>query len=144
MECLDQVHRLSLSCPRNLESGLVGMVQPNSDWRSDFLDLAKSQGIQDTKNTKYWTSRAVLGERVWLRRNQLPVPQHHRKAIVVLNTVTASGIPFFIWGLYSLQLWPTVLGVLLVYVGKMWFLDRMVWIYQDMEDSSTEYKGWLY
>jgi hypothetical protein len=26
------------------------MVQANPDWRSDFLDLADSQGIQDTKN----------------------------------------------------------------------------------------------
>ncbi len=24
------------------------------------------------------------------------------------------------------------------YLGKMWFIDRMVWIYQDMEKASPE------
>ena len=96
------------------------------------------------KTTKYWSSKAVLGERVWLKRNESPVPKHHRKAIAVLNIVTASGVPFLIWGLFTLQIWPTVLGVVLVYAGKMWFLDRMVWLYEDMKDSNPEYNSWLY
>ena len=95
------------------------------------------------KTTKQWSSKAVFGERVRINRKELPIPQHHLKAIVVLRCITASGIPFFIWGLYELQIWPTILGVVLVCVGKMWFLDRMVWIYEDMKHL-PEYKKWLY
>ncbi len=30
------------------------------------------------------------------------------------------------------------------YLGKMWFIDRMVWIYQDMEKASPEYnESWI-
>ncbi len=86
----------------------------------------------------------MLGERVWLKRKELSVPQHHLEAILVLNLLTASGVPFLIWGLYTLQIWPTILGVSLVYLGKMWFLDRMVWLYEDMKNASPEYKSWLY
>ncbi len=96
------------------------------------------------KTTKAWSSKAVFGERIWIKRKELPISKHHLKAIVVLNCITISGIPFFIWGLYELQIWPTVLGVVLVYVGKMWFLDRMVWIYEDMKKKSEEYASWDY
>lgn len=96
------------------------------------------------RTTDHWGSKAVLGERVWLRRKELPVPQHHLRAILILNLITTSGAPFFIWGLYSLQMWPTVLGMLLIYLGKMWFLDRMVWLFEDMKDADPEYRGWLY
>ena len=61
-----------------------------------------------------------------------------------MKSITACGIQFYVWGLYNLQLWPTILGVVLVYPGKMWFLDRMVWLYEDMKDSNPEYKSWLY
>jgi hypothetical protein len=49
-----------------------------------------------------------------------------------------------IWGLVDLSIWPTLLGVVLVYLGKLWFIDRMVWIYQDMKDENLEYQSWLY
>jgi hypothetical protein len=37
-------------------------------------------------------------------------------------------MPILIWGIYTLALWPTLLGLLVTYTGKLWFLDRMVWL----------------
>jgi hypothetical protein len=96
------------------------------------------------KTTKYWSSKAVLGERVWINRKEIPIPHHHITAIIILNCITVSGLPFFIWGLYTLHIWSTLLGIVLVYVGKMWFLDRMVWLYEDMKEKNPEYKNWEY
>ncbi len=33
--------------------------------------------------------------------------------------------------------WGLGVGTVLVYAGKVWFLDRMVWLYEDMKDSTT-------
>jgi hypothetical protein len=34
------------------------------------------------------------------------------------------------------------LGGLLMYVGKLWYFDRMVWLYRDMKDKVPEYAKW--
>lgn len=96
------------------------------------------------RTTKHWASKAVLGERVWLKNSELSIPTHHIHAVRVLNALTTSGIPFIAWGLYHYELWPTVFGTVLVIVGKLWFLDRMVWIYEDMKEFSKEYQSWEY
>ena len=57
-----------------------------------------------------WASRGVLGERVWLNRDDVPVPQRHRIVPHVLNCVTAIGTVFVVWGLVALTVWPTLLG----------------------------------
>ncbi|GAB4171198.1 MAG: hypothetical protein Fur0032_10390 [Terrimicrobiaceae bacterium] len=31
----------------------------------------------------------------------------------------------------TLAPWPTALGLILTYTGKLWFLDRMVWLYRE-------------
>jgi len=94
--------------------------------------------------TKHWASKAVFGERVWLKTKELPIPQHHKRAIIVLNTITGLGLPFLIYGLYQFHLWTVLLGLTFVILGKMWFLDRMVWIYEDMKNQSKEYAAWEY
>jgi hypothetical protein len=96
------------------------------------------------KSTKHWSSKAVLGERVWLKNKENPLAPHHLKAILILNIVTGSGLPFLIWGLYSFNLFAVLLGLVLVVLGKMWFLDRMVWIYEDMKNRYEEYLSWEY
>ncbi len=53
------------------------------------------------------------------------------------------GIPLLIHGLYLLEIWPTLLGAVLIYLGKMWFIDRMVWLFEDMKDQHPPYAAWL-
>jgi hypothetical protein len=90
-----------------------------------------------------WASRGVLGERVWLNRDTAPVPERHRIVPHVLNAVTAVGTAFTVWGLATLAVWPTLLGSVLIYCGKLWFLDRMVWLYEDMAGQNEQYRAWL-
>jgi hypothetical protein len=90
-----------------------------------------------------WASRGVLGERVWLNRDVVPVPQRHRIVPHVLNGVTAIGTAFVVWGLVALTVWPTLLGSVLIYCGKLWFLDRMVWLYEDVIAQNEQYRSWL-
>ncbi|MBW4619352.1 MAG: hypothetical protein KME17_08335 [Cyanosarcina radialis HA8281-LM2] len=95
-------------------------------------------------STNNWASKAVLGERVWLNRNVIPVPQHHQRVPSILSAVSASGVIFLVWGLVALNVWSTLLGTVIIYLGKLWFIDRMVWLYQDMKDANPEYQSWLY
>lgn len=95
-------------------------------------------------STNNWASKAVLGERVWLNRKQVAIPKHHGLAPVLLSGISGLGFLCLVWGLYYLDLWPTFFGGALVYAGKVWFLDRMVWLYEDMKDATEEYSRWLY
>jgi hypothetical protein len=90
-----------------------------------------------------WASRGVLGERVWLNRDVVPVPGHHRVVPHVLNGVSALGTACVVWGLVALEPWPTLFGSALIYWGKLWFLDRMVWLYQDVSAQNERYRSWL-
>jgi len=96
------------------------------------------------KHTNRWGNKATFGERVWLNREKIAIPQHHARAATVLGAITAVGVPFFGYGLYALDAWPVLFGMCVIYLGKMWFLDRMVWLFEDMKDADPEYRSWLY
>jgi hypothetical protein len=42
-----------------------------------------------------------------------------------------------IWGVFSLDISQVLLGSVMIYLGKLWFLDRMVWLYEDMKDEEN-------
>ena len=86
----------------------------------------------------------VMGERVWLNRNEIPIPEHHRRIPHLINVGSVIGMVFLIWGLITLDVWMTLLATVIVQLGKLWFIDRMVWLYQEMKDTKSEYKSWLY
>jgi hypothetical protein len=100
--------------------------------------------FQKPKSTDNWASKAVLGERVWLNRKKVPVPKYHRTLPNILSIIASIGMVLCIYGVVKLQVWPTVFGIALAYLGKSWFLDRMVWLYEDMKETQPEYKKWLY
>lgn len=84
-----------------------------------------------------WASKAVLGERIWINRDEEPVPHRHHLVPHVLNTISGIGMILVVWGVVRLAVWPTLLGAVIIYAGKLWFLDPMVWLYHDVKTESA-------
>ena len=84
------------------------------------------------RSLDHWASRSVLGERCWGARAQTPIPRRHRVAPLVLGVVSALGVPFVVWGLVFLDVWVTAFGLAVQTGAKMWFLDRMALLHDDM------------
>lgn len=96
-------------------------------------------------STRNWASKSVLGERVYLNRDKVAIPKIHQSVIYkILNTISSAGMLLAIWATVIYSVWGAILGVALAYLGKSWYLDRMVWLYEDMKDSHDAYKSWEY
>lgn len=85
-----------------------------------------------------WASQGVLGERVWLDRDHCPVPAHHRRVPHLLSALAAAGALVALVGVATLCLTATVLGAVVAILAKLWFVDRMVWLYRDMTPPAEE------
>lgn len=86
-------------------------------------------------NTDNWASRAVAGERLWIIRDRTPLPERHRIVPHLLSAFAGIG---FLAGLAGAVLYDPALavcGTLVTLLAKFWFLDRMVWLHQDMKDE---------
>ncbi|WP_323769755.1 DUF6653 family protein [Antarctobacter sp.] len=79
-----------------------------------------------------WMSRGVLGERVWLARKKTPIPAHHARAAMILNILAGIGFVPLALGLWRYDPGLVLAGLALTMGGKLWFLDRMVWLHTDM------------
>jgi hypothetical protein len=62
----------------------------------------------------------------------MPVPAQHRRLPQVLAALSGLGGMCLAYGVVTLEPWPSLLGLVVAYLGKLWFLDRMVWLHQDM------------
>ena len=74
----------------------------------------------------------MLGEQRWLDRDRMPVPAHHRRLPHLLAAIAGMGGIGLLYGVVMLEAWPTLLGLVVAYLGKLWFIDRMVWLHPDM------------
>jgi len=83
------------------------------------------------KHYESWGSKAVLGERAYLNNKNVPIPEHHKLPIRILNLLQTAGGLILAYGLWDLHFYLTILGTVSIYLSKMWFLDRMVWLYED-------------
>lgn len=95
------------------------------------------------RSTRGWASRATFGERVWLNRRDVPVPDHHILVAHLLSAAAGAGFAVALVGAAIGWLLPTVAGGAVAWFAKMWFCDRMVWLYDDMKDADPRYAAWL-
>jgi hypothetical protein len=88
---------------------------------------------------KSWWQKGVLGEYFWINKDNIPVLSHHIKFIKILMFLQGIGSFVLVVGLYKLNICLTFIGTIIIYFAKLWFLDRMVWIYYEMKNLK-EYK----
>ncbi|MFA5259116.1 MAG: DUF6653 family protein [Candidatus Pacearchaeota archaeon] len=90
------------------------------------------------KSFNNWGSKSVLGEKFWSERKTTPVPSYHKSIIMILTILQTIGGIILIIGLWKLDIYLTINGTIIVYFSKMWFLDRMVWIFEDMNKKNIK------
>lgn len=95
-------------------------------------------------STDNWASKAVLGERIWVGLARGQVPARHVVVPRIASVIAAAASLLMVWGLVRRDATLTLLSMALVMLAKTWFVDRMVWLFEDMKDSNPEYRSWLY
>jgi hypothetical protein len=93
-------------------------------------------------STRSWASRAVLGERLWLDRDR-PIDREHRTAATFTSTVASLGFAAAVYGAVVNDWGWTVAGAAVCYLGKLWFIDRMVWVFEDERRRDPAVAAWL-
>lgn len=83
-------------------------------------------------STNNWASYGTFGERLFLNRRSVPIPDHHSAWGIGLSIVSGFGAVVWIWGLWIIDPGLILAGLTLMVGGKTWFFDRMVWLYHDM------------
>ena len=96
------------------------------------------------KSTRNWASRAVLGERIWVDRNTVDLPEQFRSraASLIANAYSTIGMGILAFGLIDLNLLATVTGILITHGGKLWYMDRASLLFAEMKGRSETYAAW--
>ena len=76
-----------------------------------------------------------MGERLYLNRKNAPIPKHHNPILKVITGLATLGVGVLIYGLFTLNLWAAICGLLLSMIAKLWFVDRMVWLYMEVNKT---------
>ena len=95
------------------------------------------------KNPDTWASKATFGERVWLNAKAGPIPQSHARWALGLSAASALAMLPMAYGLYVFDPFAAFLGAALASVLKLWFVDRMARLFDDMKDKHPPYRLWL-
>jgi hypothetical protein len=99
--------------------------------------------FKEPRSTKYWVSKSVFGERIWTEGDRSSFPAEFRSSVPTVSTVIQLiGIALLTYGLVVLDPVATVAGIVIAQVAKLWFLDRMVLLYDAMKRTNPEYAAW--
>lgn len=71
-----------------------------------------------------WAAKGIYGERLWLEHRS-QVPRIERQILGLLIGIGLVGFGCIGWGLLELEIWPTILGTVLVVMAQLWRIDRM-------------------
>ena len=94
------------------------------------------------KTADSWAARGVLGERAFLNRKIVPIPDEPRRAAHMTTILSGLFMLIGIAGLVFGQFWVAFTGWHASVTCKAWFVDRMAWLWDEMKDQHPTYAAW--
>lgn len=95
------------------------------------------------KSTNTWHAKATFGERVWLNRNNILIPDKLENSATILSWIAGVGFLAAVAGAYLNNIWLVGLGMVITYAGKLLFLNVMVKLFEEMKDTDPKYASWV-
>jgi hypothetical protein len=87
--------------------------------------------FHEPRSTKNWASRGVLGERVWTEGDRATFPSEFLSKVTgVATTFQIVGLAVVVYGLVTRGPLAAVLGVLITQLAKLWYIDRMMLLFE--------------
>jgi Family of unknown function (DUF6653) len=97
------------------------------------------------RSTRNWASKDVFGERVWVEGDRATFPEQFRSRIPALaRCYQVIGMIPLVYRLAVLDPIATASGAFIVQGGKLWYIDRMVLLFEDVKSGGPEYSSWEY
>jgi hypothetical protein len=94
-------------------------------------------------STRSWASRGVLGERVYAERATTPIPEAFVSPVPnIANAISIVGLAMAVYGLIAFAVWPVVAGIAIVHTAKLWYIDRMVLLFDDVKQRDPRAASW--
>lgn len=89
-------------------------------------------------STDPWMSRGILGLRLWVERENTPIPEEHARVAGYLSIALGVGVLVMLAGVLALSAGWTIAGLVASVGAVLWFLDRMVWLKADSDRTPSE------
>jgi len=81
----------------------------------------------------------------YAERNAVEIPEQFKSPVPnVANAYATTGIILLAYGLIVLEVLPVLAGLVIAHGGKIWYIDRMVLLFEDMKTRRSEYSEWEY
>ncbi|EBA12513.1 hypothetical protein RCCS2_14489 [Roseobacter sp. CCS2] len=94
------------------------------------------------KHTDTWATQGVLGERAFMNRAAVPIPMHHRFAASVTSGLAGFFMLIVVAAFLMHDFWLAFTAWHAATLAKLWFCDRMVWLWADMKAATDQYRAW--
>jgi len=115
----------------------IGVAIAWTWWNPRFFGVPAS--------TTNWASKSVFGERIWTERRNTQIPRQFTSRVPnMANAYSCVGLAVLVYGLVAFDVWLTLAGIVIVLGGKLWYLDRMVLLFEDQKQRDAEIAGWEY
>jgi hypothetical protein len=101
--------------------------------------------FSEPRSTNNWASKGVFGERIWTEADRSAFPTEFRSKVPAVTMIfQAAGLAVLIYGLVVLGPLAAVTGIVIVQLAKLWYIDRMVLLFDAMKSRNAEYAAWDY
>lgn len=93
-------------------------------------------------NTESWMTKGALGERVFLNRRLVSIPAGYLSATIIINGFSFAFLLICAYGFLTQNFWAAFAGWHAAVMAKIWWVDRMVRLWELMRDKDDLYRRW--